>query len=63
MTEGDGRWQSTCNGKKRLIATIARSIVQRHKKSGRTSSAYKCRYCGMWHVETGGAAGPKDRRK
>lgn len=57
MTNGDEATRlANCVGKEQLSAVIAKNIVVRHKKKGRSSHAYKCAFCGHWHVGTSGSA-------
>lgn len=44
--------RAQCDGKEKLAADIAKSIALKHRKRGRQSTAYKCRYCKSWHVGT-----------
>jgi hypothetical protein len=51
MTDkSDGFKLANCAGKKQLSAPIAKSIALRHRKKGRKSDAYKCKFCRHWHV-------------
>jgi len=51
---GHGRtYESTCEGKDKLTAKVARGICRRMKRSGRAKVAlttYKCPHCGFYHV-------------
>lgn len=51
MTQGEEAVRlAHCAGKEQLTASIAKNIALRHKDKGRNSHAYKCNYCGHWHV-------------
>ena len=51
MTQGEEAVRlANCAGKEQLTASIAKNIALRHKSKGRVSHAYKCAFCGHWHV-------------
>ncbi len=41
---------SQCEGKTPLKASVAKKLKVKYAKKGRPSSAYKCRFCGHWHI-------------
>lgn len=47
--------QAACAGKERLTASLARRVATKRRGQGRTfrrRQAYRCRFCGYWHVGT-----------
>lgn len=43
---------SKCVGKQPLSRKVANELKVRYAKKGRSATAYKCRFCGSWHIGT-----------